>query len=68
MTDTCPNCSVTDEHRVRTIAHANRLTKFAVAELTVAIDMLEAGMSITDAVHTIREAMFLLSKMPTNHA
>lgn len=65
-TTTCPHCAAHDANRVRAIAHANRLRKFATAELTTAIDILAAGMDVSVAMDTIRDAMNLLDKMPRN--
>ena len=63
LIDTCPHCVGEADYRVKKIAHANRLARFAQAELTHARDCFEAGMDRDVVIDALAETQRLLRKL-----
>jgi hypothetical protein len=63
-TDTeCKYCVSEADYRVKKIAHANRLARFAQAELNHTRDCLRAGMPTDVVLDGIDETLRLLTKL-----
>jgi hypothetical protein len=64
--DPCDLCAVRDAIQIRQLAHINRLRRFAISEVGVAIDILESDLPKDAAIDSLRTILRLLNKMPTD--